>query len=83
MRFNVTPLKPTRAEELESAFAEARENLGACDGVLIIMQKKQEHGGGLLYYNNEDMRLETTVWYLSTLLFRIQCMIAGIKPNAF
>jgi hypothetical protein len=66
---NLTQIRP-RSQELEAALIEAAEHVNECDGVLVIMQKKSPNEG-LLYYHNKDMRLETTVWYLSSLLFRI------------
>jgi hypothetical protein len=71
---------PPRSLDLEAALAKAAERVNECDGIVIIMQKKAPTGG-FLYYHNEDMKLETVVWYLTSVFSHIHLMAAGIKPD--
>jgi hypothetical protein len=68
---------PARQIDLETALAMAAEHTDECDGILIIMQKKKPENG-LLYYTNDEMKVETVMWYLTSLQFQIQRMAAGL-----
>ena len=68
---------PASQIDLETALAMAAEHTAECDGILIIMQKKKPEAG-LLYYTNDEMKVETVMWYLTSLQFQIQRMAAGL-----
>lgn len=52
-------------ETLEQTLERAREKMGECDSVVILMQKKK---GGILWFAPDSMRLESLIFLLWTAL---------------
>jgi hypothetical protein len=67
---------PSRQIDLEKSLAEAAKHVEECDGIVIIMQRKNPLGG-FYYFANSGMRLETMIWYLTSLQFQIHTTAAG------
>jgi hypothetical protein len=61
---------PSRKVDLDAALEKAAAHTAECEGIIIIMQRKTPKGG-FFYYTNSDMRLETVVWYTTSLQHHI------------
>ena len=63
-----------RGKGMEKVFARAMAEMDDCDGVVILMQRKS---GGISWFALEEMRLETMVFYLWSVLNKFGLMAIG------